>query len=110
MENTAAASGPLRMGVVAFLVLRIIVDLCVVRLWGSLQGLLLVTQALHFKPEPLNFHVKILLLFWWARLVMMRQPPVCNRSVLVACSDIHRSDSSLSIAKPCVRMRSCTYC
>src|SRR5713226_6268240 len=78
MENTAAASGPLRMGVVAFLVLRIIVDLCVVRLWGSLQGLLLVPQALHFKPEPLNFHVKILLLFWWARLVMMRQPPICN--------------------------------
>ena len=40
------------------MVFDLIAVVYIVRLWSSLQSFLLVTQALHFKPEPLNLFVK----------------------------------------------------
>jgi hypothetical protein len=63
MENPTAVSGTVCVGVIAFLVLRAIVDAGVIRWRSPLQSLLLVPQMLHFKPEPVNFLVETFLLF-----------------------------------------------
>jgi hypothetical protein len=63
VESTAVTSGIPCAGVVTFVLVDLISDLCLVRLRSPLKRFLLVEHLLNFKPQPLNFFVKALLSF-----------------------------------------------
>src|ERR1700685_1180709 len=90
-DNTPdAASGILRMVIIAFLVLLfggvlvlLFFGVCILRWWGSLKSFLLVPQAIQFNPQLPNLRVQAKLIFRYRRLrpvrfAIVQQRPICS--------------------------------